>query len=233
MRALRHRVRSSLPAAFVVALWSSGAAAHELTTASAPVASESSESTQPEAIDEAPSEPKIVSYRGPLALAYGAPLVLIGGDLALTGPAPELGWGVIATGGLGMLVAPAVVHGIHGNSPGAVRSVLATAAFATGGFLAGARIGQSLDDCDEETCWNGTIWGAIIGTSAGLVLWGTIDTLVLAQVEVQEPKVINRRPPRHGKPITWQPSINPVLTTATNHHRSGVGGLTVGIQGQF
>jgi hypothetical protein len=128
-----------------------------------------------------------------------------------------------------------VVHGVNGNAPGAIRAVIGTAGFAVAGFAAGVEIGEGLedDDCREEDCWDGPIWGSVIGTTTGLVLWGTIDSLLFAQVEEQEPQVFNRRPRRHGKPITWQPSIKPVMTSATSNRRAGIGGLTVGIQGQF
>jgi hypothetical protein len=174
-------------------------------------------------------------YGAILAVSYLVPNVVVLAGL----PMLVRDTGVVFGAGVaGMVLAPPLVHFANDNDGGAGRAVLGIVASTAVGFGAGYALGTVVEpDCDDLCRYYQLAYG-VIGGLALDTIWGIVDSSVFAHTERTKPAshfdpTQPPKHPRHGKPITWQPSLSPVLHPSGQRGSQQLAGVTLGVQGQF
>lgn len=175
------------------------------------------------------------SYALPLGLAYFATPVVFGVPAIYFSSINQASTGVpfYAAGALGMLAAPAIVHGAYGNGAGAVRAIAGTGlsmvggGLVTGGALALAAPCSSWDSGDQSLCKIAYfMFGGVIGAGIGYLVWGIVDTAAFAHTPRKTTSLETSR-------LRLTPTVAPILNHTEASQTPTLQGLTLGVHGQF
>jgi hypothetical protein len=167
----------------------------------------------------------------PLALAYAAPLVLVGTAVLIAEDNREARHtaGYLA---LASLALPPLVRVGYDDAGNALSALLATAGFSAAGALLGLVIGGSTCDADSDgECFGEPIYGAVIGLFTGYVTWAVLDVALLSYTPVAGSSA--RHPPAPELAFSLTPSITPLWREAGPREMARLQGLALGVSARF